>query len=496
MEAADDTASEATDTSSAEDEEVDLERQLEEEEEEEVAVAALDGGADEAEAVSTAAPYDTASLLSDSPSSLSFASVPASPSMEDGLAIVVDMPVDSPLASSSPASSVLHRYPPYPALEQHRAEEAEEADVDEEEDGDFDEIRLVAPRQPRSDERQKQRQQRPEQEVPPAQQQQQQLPYVWWPWLTVPLLLVSTNVLTAVGSGLTIRYLTLFFIQDYGFSPVKMALCQLAAPLTTSLMSMGAQRISRRIGRVRAIFLTRALGTVSLFLFSFLRPAALLVPLYVARAAFMNCSAPLRRSILMDSVPKEQRTKWNSIEGLTRFNWAASAVLGGLIVDYAGYRTLFFATACFYILGALPVLLLDPLVPRELPEVLAVERVAVSTDEEEEEAQTQQQQAKEKERQAAEAAAAAATPSSPSSSSSTDDNAAGSADESDDNRTAEEQDEGGEDVVIAVADDEEEENVFPADDAAADESAEYHGAGNLQLPSRSGGYARLEVDAA
>ncbi len=80
----------------------------------------------------------------------------------------------------------------------------------------------------------------------------------------------------------------------------------------------------------------------------------------------MRCSQPLRRSILMDHVPKEFRARWNALEGLAVFSWSGSAVLGGYLIDAYDYRTCFFITSFVYFAGLALELFLLPLTKHEM----------------------------------------------------------------------------------------------------------------------------------
>ncbi len=144
-------------------------------------------------------------------------------------------------------------------------------------------------------------------------------------------------------------------------------------------------------------------GVSLLFLMCYLdythATAALVVPVFIARTALMNCTKALTRSIIMDSVPKvgnrnqkaqqwsvktqssstilpisisipkphtqEARAKWNSLESVTGATWAGSAVVGGLLVDRYGFLLNNLATASLQLISTLPLFLVLGLVPRE-----------------------------------------------------------------------------------------------------------------------------------
>ena len=91
----------------------------------------------------------------------------------------------------------------------------------------------------------------------------------------------------------------------------------------------------------------------------------LMCSVFVLRTALMNSLAGIKRSMLMDATPKSIRARWNSLESITKFSWAGSAVLGGFLVEEHGYRFCFLITAIVYSFSQMLLLPLLYLVPRE-----------------------------------------------------------------------------------------------------------------------------------
>lgn len=52
---------------------------------------------------------------------------------------------------------------------------------------------------------------------------------------------------------------------------------------------------------------------------------------FVARNSTMNAVMGITRSVIMDSVKKENRAKWSAFESFSSFTWAGSAMVGGYI---------------------------------------------------------------------------------------------------------------------------------------------------------------------
>ncbi|KAL4125562.1 hypothetical protein PRIC2_009144 [Phytophthora ramorum] len=167
----------------------------------------------------------------------------------------------------------------------------------------------------------------------------------------VPYLLFVSDFLVSNGTGLVTAFFPLFFLNEYALSPVRVQTLFALQPLVIALLSLLAQMVSSATGRMSMVVATRALGTISLLLMAVSHDVTDQSVLFLAHGALMQCTEPLRRSLLMDFVPKTHRARWNSLEGLTVASWAGSAVLGGMIVEAYGYRLCFVAAALVYTCG-------------------------------------------------------------------------------------------------------------------------------------------------
>ncbi|TYZ65701.1 hypothetical protein PybrP1_002519 [[Pythium] brassicae (nom. inval.)] len=167
----------------------------------------------------------------------------------------------------------------------------------------------------------------------------------------VPWILFFSDFIISNGAGMTINFFPLFFMQEYGLSPIHISLLFISQPVVVLVLSYLAQRLSKPFGRMPLIVFTRCFSVLCLFSMAFAQPLALQVLLFLLRGGMMRCSQPLRRSILMDYVPKDIRARWNALEGISVFSWSGSAVIGGYIIDVYGYRTCFLITSVVYVLG-------------------------------------------------------------------------------------------------------------------------------------------------
>eukprot|EP00924_Labyrinthula_sp_SR-Ha-C_P004052 augustus_masked-scaffold_3-processed-gene-12.6-mRNA-1 protein AED:0.03 eAED:0.13 QI:0/-1/0/1/-1/1/1/0/434 len=188
---------------------------------------------------------------------------------------------------------------------------------------------------------------------------------------SIPYVMLTSDILFALGSGMTIKFFPLFFMNEVKLSPSVVQVISILSRLLLMMFTTVAQKLSVHTGRVQIITMARLLGIAFLVLISFLvdyhhytRPV--IVILYLFRTALMNCTYPLDESILMDNVKKDERSKWKSLESVTVFGWTGSAFIGGILADKFSYGFSFLITAAFQLVGALVYLFLLPIVTDEV----------------------------------------------------------------------------------------------------------------------------------
>jgi len=186
----------------------------------------------------------------------------------------------------------------------------------------------------------------------------------------IPYILFSASLLMSIGSGMTVKFFPLFFKDDIGMTPTEVQLIYFFVPLTLTVFSGLGTLLSEEIGRVQTILLLSFSGVSCLYsmvLFKdyLYKHPFVLVPVYILRTALMNSTYPMLESILMDSVPKNKRARWKSLESIAQFGWCGSAALGGFISDSTNYTFTFLITAIIQTTGIFFYLLLLPLVPKK-----------------------------------------------------------------------------------------------------------------------------------
>ena len=175
------------------------------------------------------------------------------------------------------------------------------------------------------------------------------------------------DVVSMLGSGMTIKFFPLFFWKEVGLSPIQVQVIYVLAPSGIAACSLVAQRVSRKVGRVQTTVATKLAGISLLVAMSQVGDGPTVVVLYLLRTWLMNCCMGLTRSVLNDYVRKAERARWNAAESINLFSWSGSAALGGFIIDRYGYRATFLVTAAIQVVAAGILASIALLVERERP---------------------------------------------------------------------------------------------------------------------------------
>lgn len=171
----------------------------------------------------------------------------------------------------------------------------------------------------------------------------------------IPFLVAFVDFLMALGSGMTLVYVPLFFVQEHQMTPVWLYLTYLTSTCLTAVVSYGAHSLVERVGmgRLPVVILVRAVGSFCLLIMGLAQGPVntlhVLIPIFILRNACMNAVMGMTRSVIMDVVDSQHRAKWSACESLSSFTWAGSAAVGGYLVNRWGYQVNFCVTAVFHL---------------------------------------------------------------------------------------------------------------------------------------------------
>lgn len=162
-------------------------------------------------------------------------------------------------------------------------------------------------------------------------------------------------------------------------TPIQVNVLFMAVPLSVAACALFTRRLALLIGRVQAILSVGIPGVLLLLSMYWMgrgydlkqsgsvplwRNWSVIIPVYLVRTALINSSKPLKKSILMDYVPKKRRGLWNALDSVMAFGWSGSAIVGGYLVDNYGYGETFLYTALLQALAYMMTATLLLFVPR------------------------------------------------------------------------------------------------------------------------------------
>ena len=185
----------------------------------------------------------------------------------------------------------------------------------------------------------------------------------------VPILITTADILSGLASGMSIRYFPIFFLDNLHLTPMQVQIAFLSSMVGLVIMGQIAQRAGSKFGRLQTTIFFKWFGA-SLMIsmvacYQNHAPTILVSILWVLRTSSMNAPTALTKSILMDSVPANERAKWGALESVNMFGWAGSAALGGYLVDWEGIEFNFYLTASLQLVATKPLFFLFGRVPRE-----------------------------------------------------------------------------------------------------------------------------------
>mmetsp|Transcript_31129 Transcript_31129/g.72474 ORF Transcript_31129/g.72474 Transcript_31129/m.72474 type:complete len:523 (+) Transcript_31129:54-1622(+) len=181
----------------------------------------------------------------------------------------------------------------------------------------------------------------------------------------IPFILATSDFVTCIGAGMTVKFFNLFFIEDMGFTPVNVNILQAAYPAVIAGFMKLTKKLADPCGRAQASWAFFSINTLCLLLMSQVTSLPVLLVVFLVRGGFANSTYPIDRSILMDFTPSRQRGCWNAVESFTAMTWTGSAFIGGLLSDHKDYRYTFLITAFIYATACVCYTPLLVLVPRK-----------------------------------------------------------------------------------------------------------------------------------
>jgi len=189
----------------------------------------------------------------------------------------------------------------------------------------------------------------------------------------LPYIMFASDLVMALGSGMTVQFVSLFFKDDLHMSPAGVQGVWVVLMFAIAGTGVIGQKISKKLGRITTSIMLNLIGIISMtvvaLMFWYVTDKwYFVIPVYLIRAIALNTSYTLLESVLMDYVPKETRARWKSLDSFRSTTWAGSAVIGGWLANQYDYSFTFIVTSFVHLLGTMILALLWPIVPMEVSE--------------------------------------------------------------------------------------------------------------------------------
>lgn len=177
-----------------------------------------------------------------------------------------------------------------------------------------------------------------------------------WPTLVrhrqLVLRFVAPQLLIALGSGMTIPFMSLYFTERFGYSSSDVGNLFGVGQVLMALGFLSGPLLMRRLGPVRAMMAVQLLSIPFFLTLARADMAWLAAGAYLFRTAFMNASHPVLKTFLMEVSPAGLRELQNALlMSLWGLGWVIGPLVGGAALDASGndYAILMYTTIAFYL---------------------------------------------------------------------------------------------------------------------------------------------------
>lgn len=169
----------------------------------------------------------------------------------------------------------------------------------------------------------------------------------------VVLKLMLPMLLVGFGAALLIPYLNLFFKDRFGISDLALGLIFAVMDIGTGLAMLATPLVSGRLGKMRAIVLTRVLALPFLILIGLSPWLPLTVAAAFLRVVLANMSNPLYDAFAMEQSPEALRPiVIGLLSASATVGWIIAPPISTAIQAQFGFGPLFVATTLLYSIAA------------------------------------------------------------------------------------------------------------------------------------------------
>lgn len=178
-------------------------------------------------------------------------------------------------------------------------------------------------------------------------------------WILITKATIPTLII-AIGAGLTIPFINLFFFHNFLIEASDFALIGSCTSFLVAISSLFVPNIKRRFGFRKGITISQMVAVIALIIlattelfkdFWFALPIA--ITCYLLRAPLMNLAAPMTSELTMDYVGKNNQEMLSAImAAIWSGSWYFSSQIFRYLIDLGfAYSYIFYLTAGLYSIG-------------------------------------------------------------------------------------------------------------------------------------------------
>lgn len=164
--------------------------------------------------------------------------------------------------------------------------------------------------------------------------------------------IVCCDILNALGNGMSLKFMDLFLVQEYAYSPAALLTLQVFTNMAALYLTPCAKMF---LQYVRSRNYHGKLGVIVLWSISMFFLAIIIIPsvpwwlaglCIVMRNSLNTSTKAYNRAKLANYLPHDKVSKYMVWDSLNKANQGGIAVFGAQLVHIGGYRLCFFFTLC------------------------------------------------------------------------------------------------------------------------------------------------------
>ncbi len=165
--------------------------------------------------------------------------------------------------------------------------------------------------------------------------------------------LIIPHFIIAMGAGLVIPFLNLYFLHRFGLESDAIGRIFSFGSLFAVTGFLIGPALAKRMGLIRTVVVTQLLSIPFFLILAFTDHLYVAILAFMFRGALMNMAWPMFNNFAMEMVPEQYQAGTNSILSLAwNVAWMVSTSLGGLIIERSGFTSVMLITMSLYVASA------------------------------------------------------------------------------------------------------------------------------------------------